>query len=205
GMDWLVAFKSYPQTYWDFLPSSLGIAWTLAAELTFYAMAPWLLRSARVAIALFALSVALRIGALWLVEGRLYVIWSYFFFPATLMFFLLGHFARQFGTRYSIGLMGSLALLAMAAILSCLGYARVSVDFPAEYGAAVCFALALPGLFRATKDNRFLNFCGDLTYPLYLTHSLVVVVVFWPFAAAPLIAWAKASSAPSLVLFLGFV
>src|SRR5262249_20099218 len=122
GMDWLGAFKSYPQTYWDFLPSSLGIAWTLAAELTFYAMAPWLLRSARVAIALFALSVALRIGALWLAEGRVYVIWSYFFFPATLMFFLLGHFARQLGTRYSIGLMDSLALLPMAAILSGLGY-----------------------------------------------------------------------------------
>ena len=44
GLDSLVAFESYPHTHWTFIPSSMGIAWTLAAELTFYSVAPWLLR-----------------------------------------------------------------------------------------------------------------------------------------------------------------
>jgi len=204
GMDWLVSFGAYPKAYWDFIPSSMGIAWTLAAELTFYAMAPWLLRSPRIAASLFALSFVVRIAAYWFAGDQpTYVIWSFFFFPATLMFFLLGYFAQRLGSRYPIGLLPSLIALAMAALLSSLDI-QVSVDLPASYFSVICFAVALPGLFAATKDSRFFNFCGDLTYPLYLIHSLMIVALFWPWLATPMIALAREVPTPhlqSLALF----
>ena len=38
----------------------------------------------------------------------------------------------------------------------------------------------MPGIFAATKDSRLFNLLGDLTYPLYLTHSLAIAVMFAP-------------------------
>jgi peptidoglycan/LPS O-acetylase OafA/YrhL len=38
--------------------------------------------------------------------------------------------------------------------------------------------------FAVTTDNRIFNFLGDLTYPLFLTHSMTVAALFrpWEFA-----------------------
>ena len=153
GLDWLVPFATYPIGYWDFIASAMGVVWTLAAEVTFYAMAPWLLRSTRTAVALLIVSFATRLVVFWIVgydTPTLYVIWSYFFFPATLMFFPLGHFAQQLGRRYPIGLPGSLIALALAALLSSLE-GTPTADFPISYGAAISFAISLPAYSRRRK------------------------------------------------------
>src|SRR5258708_17904710 len=47
-----------------------------------------------------------------------------------------------------------------------------------DYAAVVLFALALPGIFEATKNNRVSNWLGDLTYPLYLTHYMTMSALF---------------------------
>jgi peptidoglycan/LPS O-acetylase OafA/YrhL len=36
------------------------------------------------------------------------------------------------------------------------------------------FTLALPGLFEGTKNIRWMNAAGDLSYPVYLVHTLVL-------------------------------
>ena len=38
------------------------------------------------------------------------------------------------------------------------------------------FTLALPGLFEGTKDIGWMNVAGDLSYPIYLVHTLVLYV-----------------------------
>lgn len=59
------------------------------------------------------------------------------------------------------------------------------------YLAVVSFAFALPHLFKKTKDSRLLNFIGDCTYPLYLSHLLVMYLLY-DAAVAPFSALAGA-------------
>jgi len=153
----------------------------LGAELTFYAFAPWLLRRNWIAAAALAVSLAVRMFIHYRVSrGDIsYATLTFFFFPATLMFFMLGHFANVIGDKIALGLSPSLLFLFGAAVLFFWVHPQISIDSAVEYLAVVCFALSLPGLFRATKNNGLLNYFGDLTYPLYLTHGLVIVVLVW--------------------------
>src|ERR1700732_4677997 len=68
--------------------------------MTFYLLAPWLLRSDRLALAALVGSMAVRIVVFFVVGPHAltwitYIIWSYFFLPSTFMFFMLGHLARR--------------------------------------------------------------------------------------------------------------
>jgi len=181
GIDWIVAWR-YPAA--GTLPSVVGIGWTLGAEVTFYALAPWVLRSLRLTLILFALSAVVRLATVSFVEpGVNYVLWTYFFFPSTLMFFLMGHLAQRF---VKLGTTSSVALMGAAVVASCLERS-VSVDGPWSFAASLCFAAALPGIFAATKDNRLSNALGDVTYPLYLVHMIVIRVVFGTAIGAALI------------------
>jgi peptidoglycan/LPS O-acetylase OafA/YrhL len=79
-----------------------------------------------------------------------------------------------------------------------------------DYAGAVLFALALPSVFAATKNNRLSNWLGDLTYPLYLTHHMTMSALFglWGLIGVPGMAFvnfAKSFSSPyttGLVLFV---
>jgi peptidoglycan/LPS O-acetylase OafA/YrhL len=74
----------------------------------------------------------------------------------------------------------------------------------------VLFAIALPGIFEATKNNRVSNWLGDLTYPLYLTHDMTMSALFglWGLVGVPgmtFVNFAKSFSSPyttGLVLFV---
>jgi peptidoglycan/LPS O-acetylase OafA/YrhL len=41
--------------------------------------------------------------------------------------------------------------------------------------AALAFAVSLPGVFHGTKHARLSNALGELSYPIYLVHILVLV------------------------------
>ena len=65
--------------------------------------------------------------------------------------------------------------------------------------SALLFAASLPGVFAATKDIRWLNLAGDLSYPIYLTHIIVLSLIV---ELSPLLA-ATWSGYGSLAAFLG--
>jgi peptidoglycan/LPS O-acetylase OafA/YrhL len=179
GTDWLAAYRCYTQTHFLSFPPDLGIAWTLGAELTFYVFAPLLLRRNKMALMVLGISAACRAAVLIFQPGNDVQVssLSYFFLPTTIMFFLLGHFGFVLHRRLGLSAVVSLSLLAVSLILSCWDSAGISTW--SFHLAAACFALSLPGLFALTKDSRVLNFCGDLTYPLYLTHVMVMGVFPW--------------------------
>jgi peptidoglycan/LPS O-acetylase OafA/YrhL len=180
GSDWLVAFRHYPLPDWAVFPPGAEIGWTLGAELAFYLLAPWILRSTSCTIALFACSAAIRALLLWLIASAdpAYKTWTYLFFPSILLFFLMGHLAERTHRWRPIGPALSVLLLAAAAAAASRLDDSTSLGDSWFHVAALCFAVALPGIFAATKDHRVSNFLGDLTYPLYLTHSLVILAVF---------------------------
>jgi peptidoglycan/LPS O-acetylase OafA/YrhL len=208
GSDWLVPFWHYPEGYFGFFPTRTEIGWTLGAEMTFYLLAPWLLRSDRLALAALVGSLAVRIVVFFVVGPHapmfnLYIIWSYFFLPSTFMFFMLGHLARRVPYIGTAGPWSAFAILIAAVwFVSRKGWGPVDDWFRFnDYMAAVLFALALPGVFEATKNNRVSNWLGDLTYPLYLTHHMTMFALFgvWAFLGAPGVAFvnfAKSFSSP---------
>ena len=194
GSDWLVPFAHYPEQYFGFFPFRTEIGWTLGAEMTFYLLAPWLLRSDRLALAVLVGSLAVRVVVFFVVGPQapsfaLYIIWSYFFLPSTIMFFMLGHLARRVPYIGTAGPWPSFAIFIAAVwFVSRTGWPPDRDWFPInDYAAVVLFALALPGIFEATKNNRVSNWLGDLTYPLYLTHDMTMSAVFglWGLVGAP--------------------
>jgi peptidoglycan/LPS O-acetylase OafA/YrhL len=217
GSDWLVPFAHYPEAYFGFFPLKTDIGWTLGAEMTFYLLAPWLLRSDRLAVAALVGSMAVRIVVFFVVGPQTpafstYIIWSYFFLPSTFMFFMLGHLARRVPYIEAAGRWPAFAILIAAAwFVSRNDWTPASDWFPInDYVAAVLFALALPGVFAATKNIRLSNWLGDLTYPLYLTHHLTMTALFgiWAFVGEPgvkFVHFAKSFSSPSTTALVLFV
>jgi peptidoglycan/LPS O-acetylase OafA/YrhL len=180
GQDWRLIFSDYPKPNWSVFAPASEVSWTLGAELTFYLIAPFVLRSRRWCAFLFLTSVCIRIGVIALTAPGSVdrVTWNYFFFPSTLCFFLLGHLSRFITGK----LPNAAGFVLLAAALSCsfplgLDPSR-PFDNPWFYAATLLFAGALPGVFTASKDLRASNFLGDLTYPLYLVGNICLASLF---------------------------
>jgi peptidoglycan/LPS O-acetylase OafA/YrhL len=193
GADWRVEFTHYPNPDWLALPSGLAIAWTLAVELTFYAIAPFVLTSLVRSVALFTMSCLVR-GVL-VTRSGFDPILTYMFIPTTICCFLLGHLARLAHDHYLHSAKPYNLLFGVAALIV-LQFAVQPLDDLYFYGFIILFALFVPYLFAKTKDIRILNFCGDLSYPVYLCHPLVFFLVY------ALNRWQPLSEASALDRFL---
>jgi peptidoglycan/LPS O-acetylase OafA/YrhL len=156
-------------------------AWSLGVEVTFYLLAPFLLRRSLILqISLIMASLALRFSLKYFF-GLFHDPWSYRFFPFELAFFLLGSVAyRIYASRR--------VLYAQAA--SRLGWLRwplllAFLNYLAIFGShgkgsliffAFCFLL-IPLFFLATKTSALDKLLGELSYPLYLSHALALAVL----------------------------
>jgi peptidoglycan/LPS O-acetylase OafA/YrhL len=183
GQDARLIFSDYPELRWDIFPPGSEVSWTLGAELLFYLMAPFVLRSLKRSAGLFAVSAAIRAVALLMTlsDQSLSIVWTYFFFPSTLCFFLLGHFGRLISDRLKLSpLFGYSALAGFIAVSLGLANSDRVITFNSfgMYAGLLLFALAIPTVFATTKDNKIFNFLGDLTYPLYLVGDLCLMSVF---------------------------
>jgi peptidoglycan/LPS O-acetylase OafA/YrhL len=105
-------------------------------------------------------------------------IWSYEFLGSTICFFMMGHLVCIAGTRWP-----PLArprtgwkLLAGSTLIMFL-LPESGFDDSRLWLSVILFTLALPGLFHATKNVRWMNLLGDLSYPVYLVHGIVLLVV----------------------------
>ena len=169
-------FYTAPQPAYTLLP--IPQSWTLGLEFSFYLIAPFIVRRTVGAIVLvLAASLALR---LFLQFGLGYYgdPWSYRFFPSELAVFLIGVVGYRVYRSPSITLDRSLLSVFALAIL-CIGVALLinrwhgltrvmSVSF-----LMLTFA-AIPFLFRATKDQAIDRNLGELSYPIYICHYLVI-------------------------------
>jgi peptidoglycan/LPS O-acetylase OafA/YrhL len=169
--------KGYPFVFsFIFIPQG----WSLAIELIFYLLAPLLLRRKTwVVLIIMALLLLMRT---WLLDGLHlhYDPWIFRFFPSQLLFFLFGNMAYRLykasQTRVVVSPRAYWLVLG-AAIAATIFYPYVSEAFPKREAYYAIIFLALPVLTSAQRVFRYDNRLGELSYPVYLVHMLVLATL----------------------------
>jgi peptidoglycan/LPS O-acetylase OafA/YrhL len=172
-----VNFRDTSPQLWEFL--LVPQAWSLGLELTFYLIAPFIIRSKRLICTLFAVSLTARGLAVYCGFGQNDP-WTYRFFPFEIALFLLGAISHQFLFPWALQLMTTargqfisiVVTLAMTSL--CVAYPLL-LRFPGHILLIFSFfALALPFLFLFQVRFRFDSIIGELSYPIYIVHWLVL-------------------------------
>jgi peptidoglycan/LPS O-acetylase OafA/YrhL len=151
-------------------------AWSIGIELWFYLLVPFLVRWKTLTLSLSALvSLSLRFGM------EYHEAWSsYFFFPANLGFFLIGILAYRAyrSAAYRNFANPKRAALVFGMVLALLVF-RQYVPFYRNYPWQMyfIFAISLPFLFDASKRWRVDRWIGNLSYPIYIIHAPVLLVL----------------------------
>lgn len=152
-------------------------AWSLSIELAFYLLAPWLvLRSTRALAGLVAATVILRL--LLVAAGLSFDPWTYRFFPVEIGSFVAGILIyRSMKHRTSSVPTQRVAVAGLVAAALTLSL------FPHHWVVRVVFyaycAWALPLAFTLTRQNSLDRYLGELSYPVYLSHLLVISVALY--------------------------
>jgi len=154
-------------------------AWSISLELMFYLIAPFLVRlSTKWLGLLIALGVGLKIALY--ANGLNFDPWTYRFFPAELLFFVLGIVSYRFYrspqfVRLQARLNRRTTNLYYGALLAILFFYSYLVSNWALFALSILFfTFSLPFIFSKFKNNRLDKKIGDLSYELYICHELVI-------------------------------
>lgn len=157
-------------------------AWSISIEMFFYLLAPFIVkRKLIVILLLISISLFIRLylaSAYNLVNDP----WSYRFFPSEIVFFLLGTLCYKIYisnwltkiTNKQI-YMGCLLLILITVLYNPLNRFLFNVNFPYVIYIVLIFFL-IPLLFKLTKNWKFDKLIGELSYPVYLIHYLVIII-----------------------------
>jgi len=157
-------------------------AWTLALELYFYLLVPifFVMKiRAVIAIAIFSVALTLFIMAIHLPHHD---ILDRVFFPAELYLFLIGFLAYKLKNyiNRSVGLSCSLLSLMLILIYNHIPVANIgSLYIWQDLLLFGIFTLALPTLFKFGEHIPGERFIGDLSYPIYISHTCVLSLIYY--------------------------
>jgi peptidoglycan/LPS O-acetylase OafA/YrhL len=176
ALSFLPNFEADPHPLYQLLVNPP--AWTLGVEFSFYLIAPFLVRrpAQTIAAILFA-SLALRLF-LQFAFGWHGDPWSYRFFPSELAVFLIGAIGYRVYRSQSAVLDRRLLGLFVAVCVATAVALLINRWHGASRVASVAFLLAvflaIPALFRLTKGYALDRHLGELSYPVYICHFLVI-------------------------------
>lgn len=176
-------------------------AWSLSVELLFYAIAPallWLEKGKRIVSLSIFILLSISCKVYLILSGFPYDPWANRFFPSVLYLFLLGalthHVYENFlyekfqkinkqhvfygaftslmsGIIYMLGLFPTINI---SGVLNYVPFLSEVKDALVPYlGYSFCICL----FFYMTSKNRFDRFVGELSYPIYVVHLLVLNVL----------------------------
>jgi peptidoglycan/LPS O-acetylase OafA/YrhL len=159
-------------------------AWTLGVELTFYALAPFILRNKVTLLLLLTASLATRVALIWIGPGTNDP-WTYRFFPAELSLFILGALSREYLLPLWKGFLASadspdrLPKIATCflIVLSVCYFALPGQEYIKRLSLFAVFLLLLPLAFIYQNTSKIDSAIGELSYPIYIGHMLVIMAV----------------------------
>ncbi len=168
-------WKTEPKLYkFLFIPQ----AWTIGIELMFYTLAPFLASKRRLPLVMVILILSLSTRFYLIFNGLNHDPWTYRFFPAELFFFMLGiicyHFYNKI--RYMKFDLWILYVLLSAFILNILLYEQYYIPFKKQLFFTSLF-ISIPFIFKLTINSKIDRTIGDLSYPIYISHILIISLV----------------------------
>lgn len=152
-------------------------AWSIGVELMFYMIAPFLVRrKLPVIFAVIGASLAVRLVLAHF--GYRDDPWNYRFFPSELMFFMTGTLAYRV-YKYlekKDNIPGWLTLgWWIATVVVILLWTEIPLPVGIRaLGLIGLVATAIPLVFLRTKNYKWDRYIGELSYPVYISHLLVV-------------------------------
>jgi len=173
-------WQTWPSVWhFHFIPQ----AWTLGLELSFYIVAPLIVRKkTSIIISLFIMSFATRYYLYY--KGYYVAWWTVAFFPTELAMFLLGSISyrifnfisdKPFSTT-KISFFISIPIFLATIFFHLLPTDNIICSIFTT-GKLIYYGLitiSLPFLFIVSKGNKIDRFIGELSYPLYLCHLIVI-------------------------------
>lgn len=180
GLHFTYDFRTSSPMYYTFL--FVPQAWTLGIEVLFYLIAPFIVRRSNLII------IAIIIISL-LIRNYIYSIgyindpWTHRFFPSELALFLLGTVSYRLYDVYKIHQTKLLNANLTAIILGLLFTIVVFYPYIPSAGfnrhtlnwfIYAFFCLSIPFLFEFTKASKIDSRVGELSYPVYISHMLVL-------------------------------
>ncbi len=186
--------------FFHFIPQ----AWTLSLEMCFYIIAPFLVRR-RVYIIVFLLLLSFSARAYLYSQGLNYGWWTYSFFPTELALFLMGSVSYRifkalrdkfdYNSKWPLGIW---ILIIIATLCYPLFPKTSTVPNFFSDGKIMFYLLiflAMPYLFIYSYNSKIDRFVGELSYPIYLCHLIII-----PFFGLPL---EKGKSLFTILLIIG--
>ncbi len=152
-------------------------AWSLAIEICFYLVAPFILkRNIKFISVLIFLSLALRFFLYR--SGLDHDPWTYRFFPTELVFFLLGYLSYRIYKWIGSKEINTAYMKLMLCFIIVFSMVYSLFFFPGKmYLYFLCFILCIPFIFLLTKEWKADAYIGELSYPIYISHLLVLTVI----------------------------
>lgn len=188
--------------------------WSVGVELSFYLLAPFLLRTkwfvqAGVLVASLLLRVVLTHEKLWIDP------WSYRFFPTELALFMGGSLAYKLYVylrekpipRWVNGMFW------ITVIGLVVSYPHVMMGNPLHFRwyFYTFFALSLPFIFLFSRSSHLDRVIGELSYPIYICHHFIMFLWRGYFFSHPLqmkwfgIACVLSSLVAAVILYRGVI
>ena len=152
-------------------------AWTVGVEISFYLIAPFIVRRKIRSIILLVLgSALLRISLM--MSGFDYDPWTYRFFPTELLFFLLGTISYHLYIVLKNKKISNVFLYTVYVMIIFVTflYGFVEIDYQIPI-YLLLFFISIPFVFMLSKHWKIDRYIGELSYPIYISHMLVSTFV----------------------------
>ncbi len=177
---WDALHRATPAWFFLLIPQ----AWTISLELVFYCLAPWLTRRGNAFLAAL-ITVSLGLRFLIYQEDFPFDPWTQRFFPVEFAFFLFGILAYRLYARLRVARIPERLQWGVSGLY--LGVIVFYQFLPGakgkEFFLYALTVLGLPFLFSLTKKMVWDRVIGELSYPIYITHWTVILLVEYWFGA----------------------
>lgn len=152
-------------------------AWTIGVEITFYLIAPFLVRRKLKTILIF-IFVSILIRVLLHLNGYKGDPWSYRFFPSELVFFLMGIVAyKAYVYLKTRQIKASVYYSVFVFIISLTLFFSFIPIKGKYYLYLAAFFVCLPFIFSLSKKWKMDAYIGELSYPMYISHILILTLI----------------------------